>query len=144
MVPTETTNHLEANGDDPVGVAQVIDSDLTSNGISARPLSANEFLPRRPADGRPDKAWYLARFAQSGYANAARGNWGSCCVNPYLAGTIVSNGNGGYSYTGQWWTFRTYADLTGSLVSTSGEVGTTAISAAEDSSHRRAVAVVGD
>jgi hypothetical protein len=65
-------------------------------------------------------------------------------VNPYLAGTIVSNGSGGYSYTGQWWTFRTYADLTGSLVSTSGEVGTTAISAAEDSSKRRAVAIIGD
>ena len=61
----------------------------------------------------------------------------------YLAGTIVANGSGD-SYTGQWWTFRTYADLTGSLVSTSGEVGTTAISAAEDSSKRRAVAIIGD
>jgi hypothetical protein len=39
---------------------------------------------------------------------------------------------------------RSYADMTGSLVSTSGEVGTTAISAAEDSSMRRAVAIVGD
>jgi hypothetical protein len=142
-VPTEITNHLEANGDDPVAVAQVIDGDLASNGISAVPLSANEFLPEGQQTAG-QSAWYLARFAQSGYANAMRGNWASCCVNPYLAGTIVSNGTGGYSYTGQWWTFRTYADLTGSLVSTSGEAGTTAISAAEDSSKRRAVAVIGD
>jgi len=142
-VPTEITNHLEADGDDPVAVAQVIDSDLTSNGISARPLSANEFLPEDQQTAG-QTAWYLARFAQSGYATAARGNWASCCVNPYLVGTIVSNGNGGYSYTGQWWAFRTYADLTGSLVSTSDEVGTTAISAAENSSMRRAVAVIGD
>src|ERR1700689_2454469 len=139
--PSEISDHLEGDGDDPVAVAQSIDSDLTASDISARPLSANEFLPENDQTAG-QTAWYLARFAQSGYANAARGNWSSCCVNPYLAGTIVSNGNGGYSYTGQWWAFRTYADLTGSLVSTSGEVGTTAISAAEDSSRRRAVAVI--
>jgi len=141
--PSEISNHLEGNGDDPVAVGQSIDSDLSADGISSRPLSANEFLPEAQQTAG-QTAWYLARFAQSGYANAMRGNWGSCCVNPFLAGTIVSNGSGGYSYTGQWWTFRTYADLTGSLVSTSGEVGTTAISAAEDSSHRRAVAIIGD
>jgi Ricin-type beta-trefoil lectin domain len=141
--PSEISDHLEGDGDDPVAVAQSIDSDLSANGISARPLSANEFLPEDQQTAG-QTAWYLDRFAQSGYANAARGNWSSCCVNPYLAGTIVANGNGGYSYTGQWWTFRTYADLTGSRVSTSGEVGTTAISAAEDSSKRRAVAVIGD
>jgi Ricin-type beta-trefoil lectin domain len=141
--PSEISDHLEDNGDDPVAVAKSIDSDLSTAGISSRPLSANEFLPEGQQTAG-QTAWYLDRFAQSGYTNAMRGNWGSCCVNPYLAGTIASNGNGGYSYTGQWWTFRTYADLTGSLVSTSGEVGNTAISASEDSSHRRAVALVGD
>jgi len=141
--PSEISDHLEGDGDDPVAVAESIDSDLSAADISARPLSANEFLPENDQTAG-QTAWYLARFAQSGYANAARGNWSSCCVNPYLAGTIVSNGNGGYSYTGQWWAFRTYADLTGSRVSTSGEVGNTAISASEDSSRRRAVAVVGD
>jgi Ricin-type beta-trefoil lectin domain len=141
--PSEISDHLEGDGDDPVAVATSINSDLSTAGVSARPLSANEFLPEGQQTAG-QTAWYLARFAQSGYANAMRGNWASCCVNPYLAGTIVANGNGGYSYTGQWWTFRTYADLTGSLVSTSGEVGTTAISAAEDSSKRRAVAVIGD
>jgi hypothetical protein len=141
--PSEISDHLEGDGDDPVAVSANVKSDLTSAGLSSSlPLSANEFLPSdKQTAGQT--AWYLARFAQSGYTNAARGNWASCCVNPYLAGTIVANGSG-YSYTGQWWTFRTYADLTGSLVSTSGETGTTAISAAEDSSKRRAVAVIGD
>jgi len=64
-------------------------------------------------------------------------------VNPYLAGTIVANG-AATPTPASGWAFRTYADLTGSLVSTSGETGTTAISAAEDSSKRRAVAVIGD
>jgi hypothetical protein len=141
-LPTEISNHLERNGDDPVAVAQSINSDLSADGISSIPLSANEWLPEGQQTAG-QSAWYLARFAQSGYANAMRGNW-QCCLTPNLGGIIVSNGNGGYSYTGQWWTMRTYADLTGSLVSTSGEVGTTAITASEDSSKRRAVAVVGD
>jgi len=141
-LPSEITNHLEGDGDDPVAVAQSIYGDLSGNGISAIPLSANEFLPQGQQTAG-QSAWYLARFAQSRYTNAVRGNW-NCCLTPNLGGVIVSNGNGGWSYTGQWWTFRTYADLTGSLVSTSGEVGTTAISAAEDSSRRRAVAVIGD
>ena len=140
--PNEISDHLEGDGDDPVAVAQSIDNDLSSSGISSIPLSANEFLPQGQQTAG-QSAWYLARFAQSGYTNAMRGNW-ACCETPDLGGVIVSNGNGGYSYTGQWWTFRTYADLTGSLVSTSGEVGTTAISAAEDSSKRRAVAIIGD
>jgi ricin-type beta-trefoil lectin protein len=141
-LPTEITNHLEGDGDDPVAVGAAINSDLSGNGISAIPLSANEFLPSNQQTAG-QSAWYLARFAQSAYATGIRGNW-QCCLTPNLTGVIVSNGSGGYSYTGQWWTFRTYADLTGSLVSTSGEVGTTAISAAEDSSRRRAVAVIGD
>ena len=140
--PSEISDHLEGDGDDPVAVAQSINSDLSSNGISSIPLSANEFLPEDQQTAG-QSAWYLARFAQSGYTNAMRGNW-ACCETPDLGGVIVSNGSGGYSYTGQWWTFRTYADLTGSLVSSSGEVGTTAISAAEDSSKRRAVAIIGD
>lgn len=141
-LPTEITNHLEGDGDDPVAVGAAINSDLSSDGISAIPLSANEFLPSDQQTAG-QSAWYLARFAQSAYVTGIRGNW-QCCLTPNLTGVIVPNGSGGYSYTGQWWTFRTYADLTGSLVSTSGEVGTTAISAAEDSPRRRAVAIIGD
>jgi hypothetical protein len=39
---------------------------------------------------------------------------------------------------------RDYADMTGTLVATSGQVNSTAISASEDSSAKRAVAVIGD
>jgi hypothetical protein len=141
-LPDEISNHNEGDGDDPVTVAQAIDNDLAANGIPRIPLSSNEFLPQNQQTAG-QSAWYLARFAQSGYANAMRGNW-NCCETPNLTGIIAPNGSGGGSYTGQWWTFRAYADLTGSLVSTSGEAGTTAISAAVDSSRRRAVAIIGD
>ncbi|HEX6522959.1 MAG TPA: RICIN domain-containing protein [Streptosporangiaceae bacterium] len=140
-LPDEITNHDEGDGDDPVTVAQSIDSNLSANGISALPLSANEYQPQNQQSAG-QSAWYLARFAQSGYTSALRGNW-NCCLTPNLTGILAQSG-GTWQPTGNWWVFRTYADLTGSLVSTSGQVGTTAISATEDSSARRAVAIVGD
>jgi hypothetical protein len=140
-LPGEITNHLESDGDDPVAVARAIDSDLASNGITPIPLSANEFQPR-DQQSAGQSAWHVARLAQSGYANAMRGNW-ACCLTPNLTGLLTQSGSS-WLATGNWWVFRSYADLTGSLVSTSGQVGSTAISAAEDRSARRAVAIVGD
>ncbi|GAA1968225.1 RICIN domain-containing protein [Catenulispora subtropica] len=141
-VPDMITNHDEGDVDDPVAVSQALNSALTSAGVGRVPLSANEY---QPADRQTAgvTAWYLARFAQSGYTNAMRGNW-QCCISPNLTGVIDPNATGGAAYTGNWWALRTYADMTGTLVSTSGQVGSTAISAAEDSARRRAVAVVGD
>ncbi|MEY9856486.1 hypothetical protein ABH935_002090 [Catenulispora sp. GAS73] len=141
-VPDMITNHDEGDVDDPVTVSQSLNSAISAAGLNPIPLSANEY---QPADRQTAgvTAWYLARFAQSGYTNAMRGNW-QCCVSPNLTGVIDPNASGGAAYTGNWWTMRAYADLTGSLVSTSGQVGSTAISAAEDSARRRAVAVVGD
>jgi ricin-type beta-trefoil lectin protein len=140
-VPDEITNHDEGDVDDPVTVSQAINSDLSAAGIGRVPLSANEYQPRdRQTAGVT--AWYLARFAQSGYTSAMRGNW-VCCLTPNLTG-ILTQASSGWQATGNWWVMRDYADLTGSLVSTSGQVGSTAISAAEDSSRRRAVALIGD
>jgi hypothetical protein len=138
-VPDEITNHLEGNGDDPVAVGQSLRSALSANGIAALPLSANEYQPQaRQSAGTT--AWYLARLAQSSYVNAMRGNW-NCCLIPNMTGLLTDDGR---SANGNWWVLRDYADLTGSLVTTSGQVGNTAISAAEDSSARRAVAIIGD
>ncbi len=140
-VPDMITNHDEGDVDDPVTVAQALNNALSTAGISAKPLSANEY---QPADRQTAgvTAWYLARFAQSGYTNAMRGNW-VCCVTPNLTG-VLTNSGGSWQPTGSWWALRDYADMTGTLVNTSGQVGSTAISASEDSTAKRAVAVVGD
>ena len=140
-VPDMITNHDEGDVDDPVTVAQAINSDLSAAGIGSRPLSANEYQPQdRQTAGVT--AWYLARFAQSGYTNAMRGNW-VCCETPNLTGVLTQSG-GTWQPTGSWWALRSYADMTGTLVSTSGQVNSTAISASEDSANKRAVAVIGD
>ncbi len=140
-VPDMITNHLEGDVDDPVAIGNALNSDLSSSGIGSRPLSANEY---QPADRQTAgvTAWYLARFAQSGYTNAMRGNW-VCCVTPNLTG-VLTQVNGTWQPTGSWWALRDYADMTGTLVATSGQVNSTAISASEDSSAKRAVAVIGD
>jgi hypothetical protein len=140
-VPDMITNHDEGDVDDPVAVSQALNNALSSAGVSARPLSANEY---QPADRQTAgvTAWYLARFAQSGYYNAMRGNW-VCCVTPNLTG-VLTQVNGVWQPTGNWWAMRDYADMTGTLVNTSGQVNSTAISASEDSTNKRAVAIVGD
>ncbi len=140
-VPDWITNHDEGDVDDPVTVAQSLNNALTSSGVPLRPLSANEY---QPADRQTAgvTAWYLARFAQSGYSNAMRGNW-VCCLAPNLTG-VLTQSNGTWTATGNWWVMRSYADLTGTLVDTSGQVGSTAISASVDSSAKRAVAIIGD
>ena len=140
-VPDWISNHDEGDVDDPVTVSEAINSQLAAAGIAGRPLSANEY---QPADRQTAgvTSWYLARFAQSGYTNAMRGNW-QCCMIPNLTGVLGQTASG-WAPTGNWWAMRTYADVTGSLVKTSGQVGTTAISAAKDPLHQRAVAVIGD
>jgi hypothetical protein len=140
-VPDWITNHDEGDVDDPVPVSQALNNVLTSNGVSLRPLSANEY---QPADRQTAgvTAWYLARFAQSSYTNAMRGNW-VCCLAPNLTGVLTQSA-GTWTTTGNWWAMRAYADMTGTLVSTSGQVGSMAISAAQDSTAKRAVAIIGD
>jgi ricin-type beta-trefoil lectin protein len=140
-VPDMITNHDEGDVDDPVTVSQSLNNALTSAGIGRVPLSANEY---QPADRQTAgvTAWYLARFAQSGYTNAMRGNW-VCCITPNLTGVLTQSG-GTWQPTGNWWALRDYADMTGTLVNTSGQVGSTAISAAEDATARRVVAIIGD
>jgi hypothetical protein len=140
-VPDMITNHDEGDVDDPVAVARSLNNALSAAGIGARPLSANEY---QPADRQTAgvTAWYLARFAQSGYTNAMRGNW-VCCMTPNLTG-VLAQSNGTWSATGNWWAMRTYADLTGTLLDTSGQVASTAIAASADSANRRAVAIIGD
>ena len=140
-VPDEITNHDEGDVDDPVTVGASLSQALAANGIKQLPLSANEY---QPADRQTagDTAWYLDRLAQSNYTNAMRGNW-QCCMIPNLTG-LLSQTPSGWAPNGNWWAARTYADMTGSLVATSGQVGTTAIAATKDAAARRAVALIGD
>jgi hypothetical protein len=140
-LPDWIANHTLGVVDDPVRVGQSTLDMLAANNIAPLPMSANEY---QPADMQTTNvlAWYLARFAQSDYDNALRGNW-ICCLTPNLTGLLAQSG-GTWQRTGLWWTMRAYADMTGTLVATSGQVGGTAISASKDADEQRAVAIIGD
>ena len=134
-VPDMITNHDEGDVDDPVTVSQAIDSDVSAAGIGQVPLSANEY---QPADRQTAgvTAWYLARFAQSGYTNAMRGNW-VCCVTPNLTGVLTQVER----HVGADRQLVGRARLRGHdrhpTSATSGQVNSTAISASEDSTDTR-------
>ncbi|TDU05939.1 glycosyl hydrolase family 39 [Streptomyces sp. 846.5] len=140
-VPDVISNHDEGDVDDPVAVGQAIEADAADAGLGHLPLSANEY---QPADRQTAgvTAWYLDRFAQSSYTTAMRGNW-RCCMIPNLTGLLTQTATG-WAPTGNWWAMRTYADMTGTKVATSGAVASTAISASKDKAQNRAVAMVGD
>ncbi|THV29682.1 hypothetical protein E9998_08795 [Glycomyces paridis] len=140
-LPDWIANHTLGNIDDPVEVGDDTLAALAANGIPPLPLSANEYQPQNMQTANVT-AWYLARFAQSDYDNAMRGNW-ICCLTPNLTGLLVQSG-GTWQPTGNYWVMRAYADMTGTLVQTSGQVGGTAISAAKDAENERAVAVIGN
>jgi len=71
-----------------------------------------------------------------------RGNW-SCCMIPNLTG-LLTHAQTGWAPTGNWWAMRTYAQMTGSLVETSQQVDSMAITAAKDPSKGQAIALLGD
>ena len=140
-VPDMISNHDEGDVDDPVAVGNAIEADAASAGLGHLPMSANEY---QPADRQTAgvTAWYLDRFAQSGYTNAMRGNW-NCCEIPNETQLLTDTATG-WAPTGNWWAMRTYADLTGDLVAPPNETGATTISAAEDQPAKRVVALIGD
>ncbi|MQM27361.1 RICIN domain-containing protein [Glycomyces albidus] len=140
-LPDWIANHTLGVIDDPVAVGEDTLDMLAANGIPELPMSANEYQPSNMQQANV-LAWYLARFAQSDYTNALRGNW-FCCLTPNLTGLLTQTLNG-WQPTGLWWVMRAYADMTGTLVNTSGQVGGTAISAAKDSAAQQVVTVIGD
>lgn len=59
-------------------------------------------------------AWYLARLEKADVLGANHAIWDHCCNYGLLDDTLTPDS----ATTGQWWTYKTYADMTGTLVST--------------------------
>jgi hypothetical protein len=140
-LPNVISYHNLSNGEDPVTEVAKINSYLAADGITGITVSTNEYVPA----GRQNTAytaWTLDRIAQSGMATASRSQWDTCCTTGDLGTTLTSTG-GNLVPSGQYWTYRAYADLTGTRVSTTGS-GTTAITAAVDSNKKQVAALIGD
>lgn len=141
-LPNVISYHLEGGGtEDPVAAVAQINGYLAADGITGITQSANEYIPEN-VQNSAYTAWSLDRFAQSGMATAARGEWTNCCASGDL-GVILTHTGGNLVPSGQYWTYRAYAQLTGTRVSTTGS-GNTAITAAIDSTKKQAAALIGD
>jgi hypothetical protein len=126
---------------DPVTQASQLNGYLTTDGITGVTQSQNEYIALG-AEHAGDTAWSLDRLAQSGIASAARGDWENCCASGDFD-TILTHSGGKLIPSGQYWTYRAYADLTGTRVSTTGS-GNTAITAAVDGNKKQLAALIGD
>ena len=126
----------------PVADAATVNGDLSADGISGVKLSMNEYL-NTSGENAGFEAWYLAQLAASGISYADHAIWADCCNVGSLDQTLVQNSSGVYVPTGQWWVYKDYADVTGSLAAVSDGSSTDAV-AAEDSSRKIATVLLGD
>lgn len=129
-------------GDDPVNDANQTTSIESSLGISPIPLTVNEYLLSNQQNAGT-AAWWLDRFAASGITQAAHAIWSDCCVAGTLDDTVAGTGSLA-APTGQWWTYRAYASLTGATVSTSSGNAAIAAAAAENQSAGQADVLIGN
>ena len=126
----------------PAADAATVNGDLSADGITGVKLAMNEYLGTSQ-ENAGDEAWYLAQLATSGISYADHAIWNFCCNVPNLDQTLVQNSSGTYVPTGQWWVYKDYADVTGSLASVSDGSSTDAV-AAEDGSRKIATVLLGD
>ena len=126
----------------PGADASTVNGDLSTDSITGVKLATNEYL-NSSQENAGDEAWYLAQLATSGISYADHAIWNNCCNVPNLDQTLVQNSSGTYVPTGQWWVYKDYADVTGSLASVTNGSSTDAV-AAEDSSRQIATVLLGD
>jgi hypothetical protein len=138
-LPNVVSYHIY--GPDPVAAVTQMNSYLAADGITGITQSANEYIPLHD-ENAGYTAWSLDRIAQSGMATASRGEWDNCCTSGDL-GTILTHSGGKLIPSGQYWTYRAYADLTGTRVATTGS-GSTAVTAAVDSTKKQVAALIGN
>ena len=125
----------------PVADAATMRQLLDSKGLGGRELTMNEYL-YADQQNAGHTAWYLGQLAESGIQSASHAIWSDCCASDTLDGILVRTGSG-LRPTGQWWVYKAYAEMAGSLarVDTQGDLD--AVASVDPSAERAAVLVGG-
>jgi hypothetical protein len=127
----------------PYQDVQTARSLLSQRGISGIDLSMNEYL-HSDEQRAGYQAWYLTQLARSGISRASHAIWTDCCVGGTLDSTLVRDGGGTLRPTGQWWVYKSYAEVSGQLVAVNNNGGSTDAVAAKDEGARRVAVLLGD
>jgi hypothetical protein len=124
-------------GNDPLADSADAAAILSARGVAALPMTIDEYLfggQQQPGY----LAWFLARLAASNVTAAAHAIWSDCCVAGTLDSVLWNQ-----QPTGQWWTYRAYAQLTGNLVAATGS-GPIGVAASVDRNAGRAAVLLGN
>ncbi|MFC5529868.1 carbohydrate-binding protein [Cohnella yongneupensis] len=84
-------------------------------------------------------AWYIARLEKSGVLGANHAIWDHCCDQGMLDDILTTNGQ----KKGQWWTYKSYADMSGSLVATTPSANIDGV-ASKDATKHSALILLGN
>ncbi|MFI0724206.1 beta-xylosidase [Streptomyces sp. NPDC021224] len=125
-------------GQDPVADNADANALMAAHGVSGRPTTINEYLFAQQQNAGYS-AWFLDRLAASGVSQAAHAIWSDCCTSPSLDSLLTADGRP----TGQWWTYRAYAAMTGSTVAATSS-GAIAVAGTRDQGAAAAYALLGN
>jgi hypothetical protein len=129
-------------GNDPASDSADAAGLVSAHGLAPIPQSVNEFLFSNQQNAAYT-AWFLDRLAVSGVATGAHAIWTDCCVAGTLDSILAGTG-ANQAPTGQWWVYRAYASLSGTMVNaTSGNAGI-AVAAAANQSATQANVLIGN
>lgn len=135
-VPQILNWHTLFAGGDPKQEADIARRLLNERGIPVMPFQINEYgMPGLQNPG--SAAWFLSRIQAGGIREASRAVWGPCCATPNLSG-VLTNGQ----TSPEWWTYKTYGDMTGTHLNTFGG-GSMAAIASKDQNSGRMIALLG-
>ncbi|NJP46457.1 glycoside hydrolase family protein [Actinacidiphila epipremni] len=110
---------------------------MAAHGVPARPTTINEYLFSQQQNAGYT-AWFLDRLAVSGVSQAAHAIWSDCCTSPSLDSLLTAGGQP----TGQWWTYRAYARMSGATVASTSS-GAIAVAGSRDQAAATAYALLG-
>ncbi|MFE4950167.1 hypothetical protein ACFQ9V_08650 [Leifsonia sp. NPDC056665] len=138
-VPNYVNWHFSGN---PAADVATVKGDLSSAGITGVQTAMNEYLGSSEQNAGME-ASYLTKLAGSGISYADHAIWSNCCMVGSLDSTLVQDGSGTWRPTGQWWVYKDYADVTGSLAAVTSS-GTTGAVAGVDQTRGRVAILLGD
>jgi hypothetical protein len=99
---------------DPVADVQTAKNLVSAKGISGvSSYSIGEYI-WSDQQNSGYTAWYLARLEKSGVSGANHAIWDHCCTFGYLDDILTTSSQ----KKGQWWTYKAYADMSGTIVGT--------------------------
>ncbi|RKP54446.1 carbohydrate-binding protein [Cohnella endophytica] len=124
---------------DPVADVQTAQSLLTAKSITQiQGFTIGEYIWSQEQNSGYT-AWYLARLEKSGVLGANHAIWDHCCSSGLLDDTLTTSSE----KKGQWWTYKAYADMTGTIVNTSPSAHIDGV-ASKDASKASALILLGN